>query len=103
MDWVLEAIQAPELFAVPLYPSLVEKAALLSWVIIDGHVFYDGNKRTGISALNAFLKTNGFALEVTTEEVVEIALEIARGGSLRVLSREAFGDWITERLRPLVI
>ena len=47
---VLEEIRG-SLFGKDLYPSIPEKAAILSYRIMAGHVFFDGNKRTGIVCL----------------------------------------------------
>lgn len=76
LEWVLDAIQYP-LFGIDHYPTLAEKSALLAWTIINGHVFYDGNKRTGMSALEALLLLNGYQLDATDEEIEEVALRVA--------------------------
>jgi len=74
---VLEAIQHP-LFGSQRYPTLAEKAALLAWIIIDGHVFFDGCKRTGMAALEMVLWRNGYELQASGDQIIEIALRIAR-------------------------
>jgi len=79
LEWVLEIIQYP-LFGINPYPTLVEKAAILVWTIINDHVFIDGNngnKRTAMFIMETFLNMNGFSLESTTTEMVKIALNIA--------------------------
>lgn len=55
LNWVLEAIQDPV-----YYPTISDKASILAWAIIDGHVFIDGNKRTGLMSMMIFLIQNGF-------------------------------------------
>jgi death-on-curing protein len=95
LEWVLDAIQCP-LFGIDPYPTLVEKAALLAWTIIDGHVFHDGNKRTGISALKIFLRVNGYDTKASDDELIEVALRIAVGGE--GYSLRDFTQWIGERL-----
>ncbi len=77
LRWVLEAIQHP-LFGSQRYPTLAEKAALLAWIIIDGHVFFDGCKRTGMAALEMVLWRNGYELQASGDQIIEIALRIAR-------------------------
>lgn len=96
LEWVLEAIQYP-LFGTDCYPTLAEKVAILAWTIIDGHVFYDGNKRTGMSALQAMTRLNGYQLNVTVEEIVQVALRIARGRE-DDYSFEEFVQWIRGKL-----
>jgi death-on-curing protein len=39
----------------------------------------DGNKRTGFAAADLFLYFNGFSLEATQEEVIQLVLMIAAG------------------------
>jgi len=97
LEWVLEAIQYP-LSDIDLYPSVAEKAARLAWTIIRGHVFRDGNKRTGMSALQAMIRLNGYRLDVTADEIVEIALGIA-GGYEEDYSYEEFVRWVRSKIR----
>jgi death-on-curing protein len=100
LEWVLEAIRYP-LFGIDLYPTLAEKAALLAWIIIADHVFYDGCKRTGISALQIFVELNGFQLDATRNERRDIAVAIARGHTPGGhYSREEFFHWVKSRIRP---
>lgn len=51
LQWALDMIICPFLFGENLYPKLSDKAALLAWTIINDHVFYDGNKRTGMATI----------------------------------------------------
>lgn len=95
VGWVLDAIQYP-LFGVDHYPTLVDKAVQLVWIIIHGHVFHDGNKRTGMSALEAILRLNNYRLEATDQEIEEIALRVAQG--TEHCSREEFNQWLRDRL-----
>ena len=41
-----------------------------------GHIFHDGNKRTGIEACRLFLELNGYILKMNME-IVDVALRIA--------------------------
>jgi death-on-curing protein len=97
LEWVLDAIQYP-LFGIDLYPTLADKAAILAWTIIDGHVFYDGCKRTGVSALEIFVRLNGYALEATSEELIDVALRIADRSDERPYSIPEFVNWVRTRL-----
>jgi len=101
LEWVLEAIQYP-LFGQDRYPSIEHKAALLGWVIIAEHVFFDGNKRTGISAIKIFLRMNGYDLQASHDEWIDIALKIAspeQGGT----SVSDLASWIRVRLPPIIL
>ena len=58
LDYMLEAVGS-ELFGQPMYPSISHKAAFYMFSIVTGHIFQDGNKRTGLEAALLFLKLNG--------------------------------------------
>jgi death-on-curing protein len=98
LEWVLDAIQYP-LFTVNMYPTIAEKASALAWTIITGHVFHDGNKRTGMSAMDLLLRLNGYRLDAAHEEIVKIAI---RAGSARDLVQhcnlEEFTRWVRDRI-----
>ncbi len=97
LKWVLEAIRYP-LFGFDAYPSLVDKVALLAYVIITRHVFWDGNKRTGMSALEAFLRVNGYRLAATDDEMVEISRRLAGEYPDNVCSYGELVNWVRSKL-----
>ena len=76
LEWVLDTIQYP-LFGEDRYAAVADKAALLGWTIIAKHVFYDANKRTGMSSVLVFLAINGAPIRVTPREIMQTALAIA--------------------------
>jgi death-on-curing protein len=92
LDYVLEEIGGT-LFGVSKYPSLVEKVALIGWRIIIGHIFHDGNKRTGMEACRVYLELNGYDMKIDSE-VVNIAKRIAKND----ISYSEFVSWIRERI-----
>lgn len=96
LEWVLDAIRYP-LFGVDLCPTLAAKAALLTWTIIGGHVFHDGNKRTGISVLQGFLRQNGYDINASDDELIEVSLEVAES-SEENFTVEDLTQWIGNRL-----
>ena len=69
---------------VDLYPRIVESAAVVARGIICGHVFLDGNKRTGLAAAALFLEYNGWDFHLPVDDLKALALDIAgireRGG-----------------------
>lgn len=95
LDHILEAIQG-SVFGYDPYPTLVEKAAALAWRIIVGHVFHDGNKRTGVDACRQLLELNGYAMRMD-EEVVDIAIRIATAQMPFV----DFVRWLEARAQPI--
>jgi death on curing protein len=78
LEYILEAIQHP-IYGIDKYPSLVAKASALAWWIIEGHIFNDGNKRTGMQAAIELLEMNGAKTHFDSESVVQIAVDIASG------------------------
>jgi death-on-curing protein len=73
-----------------LYPTIVEKAAILGFTIILNHPFVDGNKRIGHAAIEEFLKLNGFEIKAGVDEQEKIILEVASGK----VKREEFTNWL---------
>ena len=71
---------------------------MLAWVIIRNHVFHDGCKRTGMSALDAFVRLNGFELGASDDEIVEAALQVAGGEADTTIAFEEFVQWVRDKL-----
>lgn len=74
--YILDAIQYP-IYGVNIYPSLMNKAAALAWWINRGHVFKDGNKRTGMQAAIGLLENNNAETHFDSDSIVEISIEAA--------------------------
>ncbi|MBI5916861.1 MAG: type II toxin-antitoxin system death-on-curing family toxin [Bacteroidetes bacterium] len=62
LDYLIEAVDG-EIFGEPMYPAIEDKAAFYMHSIISGHVFQDGNKRTGLAAALLLLEVNGRKLK----------------------------------------
>ena len=62
-----------------LYPTIVEKAAVLGFSIIRNHPFIDGNKRIGHAAMEVFLILNGFEIQADVDEQERLILLVAAG------------------------
>jgi death-on-curing protein len=78
-----------------LYPSLAEKAATLGFSLIQNHPFADGNKRTGHAAMAMFLAINGYKIDASIDEQVDIILPVASGK----LEREGFTEWLVNHIK----
>ena len=83
--WRFEIVNGPGLlsalttpfqaaFGQEAFPSVVDKAAALAFLLIANHPFRDGNKRVAGEALRLFLARNGLILD-------------AEGADLRALTR----------------
>ena len=62
-----------------LHPSLPEVAAAYLFHLVRDHPFVDGNKRTGLMAMIAFLGLNGFRLRTDPGGLGELVLGVAEG------------------------
>ncbi len=91
LEYLIHAING-NLFDFDPYPTVVEKAARLAWRIITGHVFVDGNKRTGIETCRLLLEINGKNLLID-QSVVNIALQIAK----HEIEFTDFVEWLKDR------
>jgi len=78
-----------------LYPTLIDKAAHFVYSLIKNHPFIDGNKRIGVTAMIAFLKSNNLDFSCTNEELVEFGLGLADGSYDASYARE----WIKSHVK----
>jgi death-on-curing protein len=62
-----------------LYPTVIKKAARMSFAICKNHPFIDGNKRTAVTSMLVMLRMNNVALTYTQPELIELVLGIANG------------------------
>ena len=63
-----------------LYPTLSQKAAVYAHHIVTGHVFLDGNKRTGLHCAVLFLEVNGCTLRLDIDDsIIDLGFKIADG------------------------
>ena len=80
------------------YETAEELAAAYAVYIVQGHVFLDGNKRTGAAAMLVFLAANGVRTVATPAVVRDLMIELqqrseAGEDATRLIS------WIATRLR----
>ncbi len=60
-----------------LYPTLVDQATILFYLLVKNHPFQNGNKRIALTALLVFLALNGKWLRVQDYNLYLLALEVA--------------------------
>jgi death-on-curing protein len=82
---------------IELYPTIVEKAAVLGFSLIMNHPFIDGNKRAGHAAMEVFMVLNGYEIEASVEEQERVILQVASGE----IERESFTQWLRTHIREL--
>ena len=81
-----------------LYPSIGEKTAAMGYSLLKNHGFIDGNKRIAVAAMDVFLLTNGYSLNIATDDAERMILDTAAS----VISRDQFGVWVQGHIQPLV-
>lgn len=75
-------------------PCDVDKAVFYVSKIIRNHIFYDGNKRTGLICAMVFLAINGHTPKVITDDaLIELGLGIADNR----ITDEEVREWFLER------
>ena len=96
------AIDAPRMtsFGAELYPSLAEKAAVLGFSLMAGHVFADGNKRIGYASMELFLMKNGYEIKSSVDDAEAITLKVADKPSE---FKEEWFKWIKDHMVELSI
>ena len=60
-----------------LYPTLVDKSAILFYLMIKNHPFQNGNKRMAVTTLLAFLFINRKWLKVDEQKLYNFAVWVA--------------------------
>ena len=88
------ALAAPfQSFAgIELYPTVLEKGAMLGYSLVSNHAFVDGNKRIGMLTMLTFLQINGYTLTADNDEVTRVGLDLAAGE----MKREELLRWLTD-------
>jgi death-on-curing family protein len=71
------ALARPQNSAIYEDADIVRQAATLFWGIASGQAFKDGNKRTAVVLLRAFLNLNGYDLTLSDDERFELTLAVA--------------------------
>jgi death on curing protein len=59
------------------YPTVIDKAAALFHSLIANHPYQNGNKRTAVVAVDAFLIGNGHSLALDNKAMYELATQTA--------------------------
>jgi death-on-curing family protein len=60
-------------FGEDAYPTIQDKAACLFHSLIANHCFQNGNKRTGVLALDQFAYANGYVLTIPNHDMYDLA------------------------------
>jgi death on curing protein len=78
-------------------PDIADLAAAYAFGIARNHPFVDGNKRSSAVIARTFLRLNGFEINASQAERLEIWSALGAGS----LSEEALASWLRERIAKL--
>ncbi|OGI75600.1 hypothetical protein A3C67_00730 [Candidatus Nomurabacteria bacterium RIFCSPHIGHO2_02_FULL_42_19] len=59
-----------------LYQGLIQKSAILFYLMVKNHPFQNGNKRIAVTTLIFFLVQNGKWLSISNQDIYEFACEV---------------------------
>nr|WP_240376877.1 type II toxin-antitoxin system death-on-curing family toxin [Bacillus piscicola] len=70
-------------FGTEQFPTVLEKACCYVRSIVAGHIFHNGNKRTGLTVLETFLNINGWELTMEEETAEDFTVHVAKDERFR--------------------
>ena len=73
-----------------VYPTILEKAARLSFGLSQNHAFTDGNKRIAAQAVLTFLALNGIEIDCTEFELFSLFYKLAASE----VTFDGLTDWL---------
>jgi death on curing protein len=91
------AVARPQMKAHYGETDLAVLAAAYGYGIARNHPFIDGNKRTAVVVMEAFLFLQGFELKAGNAELVVVTLALAEGK----LSQDDLVLWVRDNIVPL--
>jgi death-on-curing protein len=80
-----------------LYDTPFKRAAALAESLVMNHGFVDGNKRTAMYAMAAWLEREGYVIEAASGELRDLALSIAS----HELNTEQIAGWLAQRSKRI--
>jgi death-on-curing protein len=78
-----------------LHPTIHEQAAAYLYHIAKNHPFLDGNKRTAYGAMEAFLRLNGYNLDLSNQEAYNMVIQVAQGE----MSKEELSSLLEQNIK----
>ncbi|HML33426.1 type II toxin-antitoxin system death-on-curing family toxin [Sporomusa sphaeroides] len=73
-----------------LYESVEAKIAATAYSLVGNHGFVDGNKRIGIAAMLLLLQLNGYKMQYSQQELIDLGMGLAAGN----LDENDIQQWI---------
>lgn len=76
--------------------DIAKLAATYAFHLSQAHAFLDGNKRIAAAVAGVFLEINGFLLNATEEQIIELFLDIAAGKVSRETVENKFAEGLVK-------
>lgn len=74
---------ATTVFGKEQYPTVADKACCYYHSIVTGHIFHNGNKRTGLLVFETFLNVNGYQFTMNNTQAEDFTVYIATDEKFR--------------------
>lgn len=97
-DALESAVARPQTAAYYEGADLIEQAAILTVAISQAQAFLDGNKRTAVQTLAAFLGANGQLFAGDSLELAKRLEAVAAQTDDRAAATAAFAAWVRDRV-----
>ena len=96
---VESAVAQPQqtMFGEFLHDDIAHMATAYLFHLATTQGFLDGNKRTALACALAFLGFNGYAIEVPSEDLFEMALSVANNQ----MSKDEIAEWFRDHMEPI--
>jgi death-on-curing protein len=75
-----------------LHPTIYEQAAAYLFHLAMNHPFLDGNKRTAFATMDAFLRLNGYQLNLSDDQTYQLVLDVVQ----KTVSKAKLSDRLKE-------
>lgn len=96
-DLIESALARPRQAAIYENADIIRQAATLYFGLIKNHPWRGGNKRTATAIVDDFLYRNGFEINSSVDEIIELVLAI-ESDKFEVAQIES---WLRNRTSPL--
>jgi death on curing protein len=92
---LIESVLArPKHAAVYEDADIIRQAATLLFGLIKNHSWHGGNKRTATALTDSFLYRNGYDIQATLSEIIELSLNVEAD----IWKVDEIENWLRERL-----
>jgi len=85
------------MFGEYLHQDIAHMAAAYLFHLATTQGFLDGNKRTALNSASAFLRLNGYAIDVDDDEMYPVTMAVANNQ----MSKDEIAEWFRDHMEPI--